>query len=509
MKGNSDSLIGGLKELLKESQSLILRPEKEEIELKHIISVTQDLLKSSRKILTFCCAWEMKNVYMDVSESFLTSIYSSRVLAKCDIASLDGNGTRPVVYNTVQIKTLLRQYPLGETFYPLDKEKPTMLEVAEFLRLASLNPVKITEVVYIADIYKIGLQQEALAATILTRASQLSVAKSRLTLERTRYSLLEVQSLLQFLNLFPFCSEEVDALQFLLNKAETWRAEVMSLNGESLSTNSIKNNSDNCKIAPKAIPLQKVETLIAEGERLPFEFKRELEILRDKKSQAKVWLEKLKKSFVPSKSVSRLRKSASIIEDPQSEVVPTEKISLDDMKMMVSEGEMLFQPAINFSEDAKNMNSFRTVNRDLDRAMAVVETAEDWVSRAREILLRETNEPISLERDEDLVYTDEDDVPEYSIHMLKTMLEEAEGMPVLMEEVNVIKCHLQSLEWIEKVRPYLYPELSNDSLGNSSPTDEVDKSMLITKQKTKKPAKVGSTKPRLTEIQQFAKEITK
>ncbi len=91
----------------------------------------------------------------------------------------------------------------------------------------------------------------------------------------------------------------------------------------------------------KPVPLKKVEFLLAEGEKLPFNFATEMSILRDKKTQAKLWLEKLKKSFVPTKAASS-RRTKAVAEDDGAAAGGAEKLKLSDMKQMVSEGEALF-----------------------------------------------------------------------------------------------------------------------------------------------------------------------
>jgi len=605
--------MSGLKQLLRESHQLVLRPLQEEQQLIQVIKDTELVIKRTRQVLDFCCRWEVAYSSFNNSSAEHQYLQSYDSLSKAALTRHYDVGKRPIIHNASHIRILIRQHCENkkitvDSSSSDDRPKPTMDEVAELMRIASLNPVKISELLYINDVYNLGEHLTSQAATILTRAYQLMSAKSRLTLDRTRYSLQEVQALLTTLHAFPFSSDEVIALQGLLTKAITWRDEVLSLTSssevdggtgsrskggltastadavvvdggrghQSSSSRSSRRHeqtdaSSSSSSQKKPIPLKKVEALIVEGERLPFEFRVELEILKDKKNFAKLWLEKLKKSFVPTKVGNRNRKVV-FTDDFQSQplavdnaVAIAEKVSLSDMKLLVSEGEMLFQPiGGEFNNDDGNVEAFagatgRSVNRDLDRAVAVVESAEDWIYRARELLL---GEGFSAEHDDnnDLVDVDYDSVqddkkdytnmfiadddngggadgeeeegggdvedPDYVIQVLRAMLDEADHMPVTMDEVGALRCNLQALEWAAKVKPYLLlnnlsidsSNSNNNHTNNSNNNNEgsgedeggnnvIEKAARSKKASNRKVLK--PVKPRLVEMQQFAKEITK
>jgi hypothetical protein len=607
--------MSGLKQLLRESHQLVLRPLQEEQQLIQVIKDTELVIKRTRQVLDFCCRWEVAYSSFNNSSAEHQYLQSYDSLSKAALTKHYDVGKRPIIHNASHIRILIRQHCENkkitvDSSSSDDRPKPTMDEVAELMRIASLNPVKISELLYINDVYNLGEHLTSQAATILTRAYQLMSAKSRLTLDRTRYSLQEVQALLTTLHAFPFSSDEVIALQGLLTKAITWRDEVLSLTSssevdggtgsrskggltastvdavvvdggrghQSSSSRSSRrheqtdgSSSSSSSSQKKPIPLKKVEALIVEGERLPFEFRVELEILKDKKNFAKLWLEKLKKSFVPTKVGNRNRKVV-FTDDFQSQplavdnaVAIAEKVSLSDMKLLVSEGEMLFQPiGGEFNNDDGNVEAFagatgRSVNRDLDRAVAVVESAEDWIYRARELLL---GEGFSAEHDDnnDLVDVDYDSVqddkkdytnmfiadddngggadgeeeegggdvedPDYVIQVLRAMLDEADHMPVTMDEVGALRCNLQALEWAAKVKPYLLlnnlsidsSNSNNNHTNNSnnnnegSGEDEGGNNVIEKASRSKKASNrkvLKPVKPRLVEMQQFAKEITK
>jgi hypothetical protein len=601
--------MSGLKQLLRESHQLVLRPLQEEQQLIQIIKDTELVIKRTRLVLDFCCRWEVAYSSFNNNSAEHQYLQSYDSLSKAALTRHYDVGKRPIIHNASHIRILIRQHCESKKVTvdssTDDRPKPTMDEVAELMRIASLNPVKISELLYINDVYNLGEHLTSQAATILTRAYQLMSAKSRLTLDRTRYSLQEVQALLTTLHAFPFSSDEVIALQGLLTKAITWRDEVLSLTSsseadggtgsrskggltastvdaavldgsrghQSSSSRSSRRHEQidaSSSSSQKPIPLKKVEALIVEGERLPFEFRVELEILKDKKNFAKLWLEKLKKSFVPTKVGNRNRKVV-FTDDFQSQplaidnntAVTAEKVSLSDMKLLVSEGEMLFQPiGGELMNDDGNAEAFagaagRCVNRDLDRAVAVVESAEDWIYRARELLL---GEGFSAEHDDnnDLVDVDYDSVqddkkdytnmfiadddggggvdgeeeeeegrdvedPDYVIQVLRAMLDEADHMPVTMDEVGALRCNLQALEWAAKVKPYLLlnslsidssnsnnsnnNEGSGDDEGGGGGNNVIEKASRSKKASNRKVLK--PVKPRLVEMQQFAKEITK
>ena len=589
-KGNAESLMNGLRELLKESEALQVYAEPEERQLRQTAEATRQLLEQTRRVLRECCAWEGNASSTDA----LAKFESTAVMASATHKHARVVRGRPEVYTAATVRSLLHAYihQGTETFEASSVERrPSMEEVGELLALAAKNPVKISEMVYLEDLHRRGLQLVDTASTILVRAAQLSVAKSRLTLDRVRYTIQEVQGLLRSMHSFPFRSREVDALQALVLRAEAWRKEVVAMSGGILTNEtdaptggaveSSKNNnrggssrrSDAAASAAsnKPVPLKKVEALIAEGERFPFEFKNELEVLRDKKDLAKLWLEKLKRSFVPTKVNSGRSKKSG--DDNAAGTGKAEKLSLSDMKLMVSEGESLYQQPLEDDADltaaiASTMGagsgsghsasllgrpaaSSRTVNRELDRAQAVVETAEDWISRVRDLLaggdddgsessargISPTEGKGEKEAEGSGVSDDEseeeEDSPERTIQVLRAMLQEAENMPVTLDECGLLRCHLQALEWAAKVRPLLNapaveaapvataeeqgPIFAQDGAGGEENAGEDKPATAASSKRTRDSnSKTASGKqqrapgkPRLAEMQQFAKEISR
>ena len=453
------------------------------------------------------------------------------------------------------------------------------------------------------------------------------------------FTLTEVRGLLQLLECFPVAVPHTDALKEMLRRAEAWRSEVRSLDVQTRSERKRLGRAgvSEAEAAPgkaaAAIPvvsLKKVDALISEGERYPFDFRAELEMLREKKHLAKLWLEKLKRSFVPLKSGSNrlnaIRKGGGAGGGGGLEAAGPERPSLRDMREIVSEGNILYQPyqpiPVNFpvpahgtqwcdrlpgetfeaatdgriegarQSESREVGKVVGVNRDLDRAHAVVDTAEDWLCRVRELLLdgddtegpTEAADVASIDRqqlsaeevaDRELLASIDEDcgpIAAGTLHhtptladdgvkegdakkdeeeeeeeqeeeeelgtarvkeMMHEMLQEAEGMPVVIEETVILKAHLAALDWAERVRPLLTASESKQNLdcgqeqakelsqeaalkrhqnprrggggGSGGGSDELLEGKL-----TRDPSNsFRSGLPRLVELQQFAKEITK
>lgn len=133
----------------------------------------------------------------------------------------------------------------------------------------------------------------------------------------------------------------------------------------------------------------------------------ELAQLRERRSLAKSWLDKLKKSFL--KTSRSTRKTGG----------DSEKLSLDQMRGMVQEGSMLYDSS--------------SQNKDLRKASEVVEAADDWLARVRELM------------------TDENADADY----LQDLIGEAETMPIAMDEVELLRVHVKAMVWTKTAAPVL------------------------------------------------------
>ena len=116
---------------------------------------------------------------------------------------------------------------------------------------------------------------------------------------------------------------------------------------------------------------------------------------------------------------------------------------------------------------------------------------------------------------------EEEEDHEETIQALRHMLAEAESMPVTLDECGFLRCHLQAMEWAAKVRPLLNSSSTNTTEATTTTTgmeeqgEDEDSTTAegaarrrSSRQKDLKAA--SRTKvPRLTEMQQYAKEITR
>jgi hypothetical protein len=158
-----------------------------------------------------------------------------------------------------------------------------------------------------------------------------------------------------------------------------------------------------------------------------------------------------------------------------------DRLNLWDMKLMVEEGAQMFD------DDEENERAGRatTQMRELSKAQSVVEIAEEWLARIRDLINSDVDENGNIIQSDD-----EDEKPTRMVEadvagkvtgedadegtrdsasengnksdnavnmreLLREMLKEAEGMPVQMDEVQVLRVHLQALDWAEKVRSIL------------------------------------------------------
>lgn len=260
-----------------------------------------------------------------------------------------------------------------------------------------------------------------------------------------RVNLSSAQSLCDRVEALPFALPFTNELLRLVDAGSTWLNETRDLLQQAQSSQS----------KAKAVSLKRVESLIAEGEKLPFEFEDDLERLREKRTQAKSWLERLKKSFQAQ------GKGRNSVRRGQEEEVPkVERMCLADMRQLVEEGEVLFEDAGNGDVNGAvpSIIGARTQARELSKAQTVVDMAEEWLNRVRELVIDSTEDEYEDEGSDhgkddegDAEKTDSEDLQS----MLSELLEEADSMPVHMDEATVLRNHVQALAWAERARKIL------------------------------------------------------
>ncbi len=417
----------------------------------------------------------------------------------------------------------------------------TIQHLINLMECCSLIPVVVNDAKYVQWLLDMSSEYQFIMQAVLAKYSMLKMTKSKSILEKPRLSMSEIVDLRDIvLYCCPIYVPEFVDVNLLVVEAMTWRKDVYAINGcsppsskilfETLTVHSCTADMEIVNVAVnsaahKSVPLKKVDLLLTNGEKFPINFETEIVLLKEKKQQAKLWLEKLKKSFVSTKVVSARRSKAG---DKDNNVnlqllagTLPEKLKLSDMKQMVFEGELLY----NSSEES--LSSGRTLNRELDKALNVVESAEDWIGRVRELLMSDFSSDYHDERFDDQNMFDIVDIEEDSsgkngkkydqkslqlqtMSFLNTLLSEAEQMPVVLEEASILRVHLNALEWAAKVRPYLCFFARKPSAIFDLNDLQTDKNLYVKMGRLVGEEDINQCiKPLLSDIQAFANDITK
>ncbi len=475
-------IISELKQILNDGERQPLATPEEQ-KLKECLSLHDKIGKECRKIL----------------------VLTNYVDAKEDV----GDGM--VIDGDEEMKTSVKNKRGNKDMDP--STKPLIEQVSNILNSAKRVPFLCKEVPCVEDMYRKGIKLAEEVQMFFERAQKCLVRKPPATSTRAvsditkslRIPIENSKALLEEVRSFPLYIPLQNELADVIAKGEEWSREVRTMaataSDKSSATLSItgrpsRNIQTNVSVASqsvasnKPVSLKRVESLISDGEKMPFEFTLELEILKEKKNQAKLWFERVKSKFPKSKAASSLRNKSG------GEGATSEKINFSDMKLIVEEGEVLF-------DDSQGRSS-----KELSKVQSVVEEAEVWLSRVREALTDAMNQPIdeSIYDDNDDAEDDDDDDDDEekgnddddmetddspkkknkkrngTIDMLQELLAEADEMPVFMEEALVLRSHLNAIEWSKKARPILAMPTAAVPFPKSS---------------------------RLVEIQKLAKEINK
>ena len=563
------------RKLLQKGESLFLQT-KEEILLREAIQKAEaikaqmsaiphlcvqsesNLLQCLKKLHVLLNDWRCNEnqpatlVVENVDVSFI-KLYSS--IANCSDWTMSGLYSIPapktsvllslershLAHNALDIEqqvTKLFQSPAHEI--QSRKERPKLQEVDDLLHAARVNPLKIGDISYISAWYSLGEAISSRMLFFLVKSKQFRAGIRQRG--QGPFVFEQVQNLLRLAQSFPIDLPGEQELEAYLTNVENWKYQVKTLGcmdapAKSSGADGRKRGSAKQESGPQTVPLRVVETLLLEGERLPFDLREDLDSLREKKLQAKTWLDRLKKSFVSVKvGTNRLRNHASqqgaadgddvaVLSLQNVTHAQADRLTLAEMKNLLLEGETLYQQPTEEQQNilAENPSSCKVVarSRDLDRAQAVVENAEEWISRVKDVLTA------SSERDEDELLNeskeDEDDVDvetrsnrsQYRsasmLRVLMNLLDEANSMPVAMEEAQALRLHLQALQWATRLSPKLISAFQNHR-------HIVDSSSVIRKEgddeievvvDTAHAAAQPTNRIKLSELQLAAKEIAK
>ena len=443
------------------------------------VSRVHDTLYNAKKEFKFT---ELKELLQEGREQPFSSI--EEVKLKDFLKSAESLGR--------QARKLLAWAETASNSDGSDDEKQTLIYLNGLITELSQLPFQIKEFKQLLALYKKATDLASEIEILHERCTTCKYRKPKTGPDALRITLNEAKMLCQDAWNFPIQIPLLDPMIVFVNQCEQWQLEVLSL-ASTDSTKEVKEtkvslrNKDSHSSKPTS--LKRIEALFLEGERAPFEFTKELDILRDKKAQAKVWLEKLKASF--SKTAGRsqsLRKGGG-------DGISGEKIGLEEMKQMLQEGEELFDD-----------ESTRTVQgRELNRAQSVVDVAEEWINRVKELITEsyDSNSSSSLE----------------AMKTIQEMLAEADQMPVVMPEAQVLRMHLDILEWAAKARPILLmPDVESDVKDEKMDDADAAESAAMdcdhggkdaSAAKKLEPKNIKKNKPTLSSIQRLAREIHK
>lgn len=329
------------------------------------------------------------------------------------------------------------------------------------------------------------------------------------------------------------------------------------------SSKSTKSSSSNTSV----VKLSDVELLMKEGELFPLRFDKEFLLLHKKKEQALEWIHRFKQLFAGG---SNKRSRDVTDDDGHSHHVSHGKkmnVTLEELKEMMAAGEAsLEQPPAASSSDpqaapsdptittttavatsARVRNSNKasrgtSIQRELGKAMSAIEEAEDWILRFKEIsstlfVKVVKGQDIDEEEEEDDMNGDGHKEKEIkappsrqrrqtqrllAIRQLKSFLSEANDLPVIIAEAEILKLQVAALEWAQKVDFSLLslPEEKEEKAEvkvdeshemevdeeNATYFDEKNEGKIEAKPKEKKTEKV-SKKLRLIEFNNLRHEI--
>eukprot|EP01041_Mallomonas_annulata_P008619 gene8619-17782_t len=213
-------------------------------------------------------------------------------------------------------------------------KKLKLLELNDILWRSKRIPLPLAEVSQLEAIYFKTQQIIDDVDSFLDTTDAVRTRRNKGTLHRIAYD--DVYKLWETAVNFPIQITRTTELKKVLDTGLRWQKEVLEAKG--------------------TMPLKKVENLIAVGEKLPFLYTNEMDILQDRRKQARMWLEKLKKSFQKGKPSTR--KAIALGDN----IPGTDKLQLSDIKEMVCLGEQLYE---------------QQGNKDLNKAQGVLDAAED------------------------------------------------------------------------------------------------------------------------------------
>lgn len=509
----------------------------------------------------------------------------------------------------LQIDSLLTNFPFTTSGSNQKQKKVTLDELQDLLHDSFLNnqAIQMNELLYFQEVHATSTRFFSLINDILgyftAPTHHLYGIPNNNKKEKVGHlpPLLGVPRVLQWeavlqimesLQQYPVFLPNISPLLKYLQQVVLWRKEVIGLvytggNDESNENVPKRRGSGMGRgsgtqkdkgSADKKVSVQRIEALLKEGESFPFPFSVEINILKEKKAVALEWLEKLTRTFSQPKR-SRAKQPGDELSGNNTNAT---KMTYEEMKQMVEDGKSLYlQTNTGGNEDgneanqevkadgtnvastmAANIKGMRNVNRDLNRASAALQAAENWMTRVHDTIKRhyrferkhsmgllafigtiscgssmplddlqtvddeedydsESDDANSLDEMEDTqgVRSIDNDKEKYKqekkllkhrkalIDMLSSLLSEASNLAIALEESDELKFIVQSLEWAIKRRKTLFSLIMNDRFR---PIDQAENVVDEADEATASVITPNSTaRSTVNEILQMKQEISK
>lgn len=412
---------------------------------------------------------------------------------------------------------------LGEVFGLAARAAPrrALSQIGDALRLATdASVLRLLEPLYLQGVYDSALRLDRLAAHVARVFAQHS-APPRTKAEEARRGRLSLPLVLQLGLLVAQYPVELPggaALLQHLRRLQLWKQRVAELDVEAQAPpahDDARRSSQRsgAKKAPgggQNINLMEVEALLREAELWPFAFADELAVLARRKEQALEWIARFKSLF-SQKAAASSRSARQSDAEPQEE---GHKATLDELRLLISQGGSLLGegPADEAAAAARAAKKqTKGLQRDMDRAVSAVEEAEDWIDRFRGLITDFFSNAAFLARPADMAAAaaaeaaateaaadtaaeaaaeaadavaggaavvpppsadgfahwdavvaferDVEDKRAALVEEIDAFLGEAQELPIVIEEAQVLELQLQVLRWAVAVRPLLLRQL--------------------------------------------------
>lgn len=392
----------------------------------------------------------------------------------------------------------------------LEHRKVSVHEVEKLFQRAASSSIKLFEPLYLRAVLQSAQGLETNVQFVL-RVFQRRLRKIKGDEAKRPLSWALTVQLLALTHMYPLQLPSASALLDQLLKVHAWRQRVQELDVDTHAASDDasrrSNRTKNKQNSGNNINLMEIEALLKEAEHWPFAFPDEIAVLHRRKEQALEWISRFKQLFAKS-TVSGRNKDKDENKDASSNGDgSSNKATLSELRMMINQGESMLGDS---SEDAGNRakrNQAKSLQKEMGKAQSAVEEAEDWIERFRELITSIFQSPCFIsdlsqraalsssfsaetataaamdegEKEGDAEVEDadrkasaqfddvafEEQLETQRVAMVEEVsafLHEADDLPVVIEEAEVLKLQLQVLQWAQRARPLvlsaLYPASS-------------------------------------------------